>query len=92
MARLDAMLGRSLLDAPDDGVGEAPAPTLWLDDELRASRDAPRTRHKGSSAEIQRNKRPDPSVDRAESDRIWYRMPDSWRSVSYVSAADSRAA
>ena len=61
MARLDAMLGRSLLDAPDDGEGEAPAPNLWLDDELGASPDAPRTRHKGSykgsSTKIQGNKR-----------------------------------
>jgi len=48
MARLDAMLGRSLLDAPDDGECEAPAPNLWLDDEPGASQDAPRTRHKGS--------------------------------------------
>ena len=81
MARLDAMLGRSLLDAPDDGEGEAPAPNLWLDDELGASPDAPRTRHKGSykgsSTEIQGNKRPDLSSDRAEEGEIGtaYRIP-----------------
>jgi hypothetical protein len=81
MARLDAMLGRSLLDAPDVGEGEAPAPNLWLDDEPGASPDAPRTRrkgsYKGSSAEILGNKRPDPSVDRADEGEIGtaYRIP-----------------
>jgi hypothetical protein len=37
MGRLDAMLGRSLLDAPDVGEDEAPAPDLWRDDEPAAS-------------------------------------------------------
>jgi len=49
MGRLDAMLGRSLLDAPDVGEDEGPEPNLWLDDEPAASPDAPRTRDKGSS-------------------------------------------
>jgi hypothetical protein len=69
MGRLDAMLGRSLLDAPDVGEGEAPAPDLWRDDEPAASPDRPRTHkgsYEGSSAEIPGTKRPDPSSDRAE--------------------------
>ena len=46
LGRLDAMLGRSLLDAPDVGADEAPDTNLWLDDEPAASPDRPRT-HKG---------------------------------------------
>jgi hypothetical protein len=42
MGRLDAMLGRSLLDAPDVGEDEAPAPDLWRDCEPAASPDRPR--------------------------------------------------
>jgi hypothetical protein len=38
----------ALLDAPDVGEDEAPAPNLWLGDEPGASPDAPRTGHKGS--------------------------------------------
>ncbi|MGH2382184.1 MAG: site-specific integrase, partial [Candidatus Limnocylindria bacterium] len=48
MGRLDAILGRSPLDAPDAGQDEAPPANLWLDDEPGASPEAPRTRHKGS--------------------------------------------
>ena len=78
MGRLDAILGRSPLDAPDVGEEKAPTSNLWLDDEPGASPDRPRTRHKGSykgsykgsSAEDQGNKRPDPSVDRAENDEF----------------------
>jgi len=65
MGRLDAMLGRSLLDAPDVGEDEAPAPDLWRDDEPAASPDRPRT-HEGSSTKIQGNKRADLNSDRAE--------------------------
>ena len=74
MGRLNAMLGRSLLDAPDRLADAAPEPNLWLDDEPAASPDAPRTRHKGSnkgsSARVRDTKKPDPSVDRAESDEF----------------------
>ncbi len=70
MGRLDAMLGRSPLDAPDVGEDEAPAPNLWLDDEPGASPDRPRTRHKGSSAQNPGTERPDLSSDRAESDEF----------------------
>jgi hypothetical protein len=83
--RLDAMLGRSPLDAPEVGEDEAPAPNLWLDDEPGASPDRPRTRHKGShkgsykgsSAQNPGTERPDLSSDRAESDEFGtaYRIP-----------------
>jgi len=78
MGRLDAMLGRSLLDAPDVGEDEAQAQELWLDDEPGAAPDAARTRHKGShkgsykgsSAQNPGTERPDLSSDRAESDEF----------------------
>ncbi|HEX7172331.1 MAG TPA: hypothetical protein VF365_06980, partial [Candidatus Limnocylindria bacterium] len=41
MGRLDAMLGRSLLDAPDVG-SEAPDTNLWIDEERAASPEATR--------------------------------------------------
>jgi hypothetical protein len=93
--RLDTMLGRSLLDAPDVSEGEAPAPNLGLDDELGASPDAPRTRHKGShmgsSATIQANKRPDLSSDLAENGEIGtaYRIPGE---TSHASQPRTRSA
>jgi hypothetical protein len=83
MGRLDAMLGRSLLDAPDVGEDEAPAPDLWRDDEPAASPDRPRT-HKGSSTKIQGNKRPDLNSDRAEEGEFGtaYRIPGETSHVS----------
>jgi hypothetical protein len=70
--RLDAILGRSLLDVPDVGEDEAPDTNLWLDDEPAAAPDAARTRHKGShkgsSAGVRDTKKPDLNSDRAESD------------------------
>lgn len=84
MGLLDAILGRSTLDAPEVGEDEAPAPNLWLD-EPPASPDRPRIRHKGSLkgsykgsyAQNPGTERPDLSSDRAESDEFGtaYRIP-----------------
>jgi hypothetical protein len=86
MARLDAMLGRSLLDAPDDGEGEAPAPNLWLDDEPGASPDAPRIRRKGSY-EVPRQQEARSERGSGRKWRDWYRIPDSMSTVACVSVA-----
>ncbi len=75
MARLDALLGRSPLDAADDALGEAPQePELWLDQESGAAAIRPVGGHKGSDKGPNKGphggrraaKRPDPSSDQAE--------------------------
>ena len=70
MGRLDAMLGRSLLDAPDVGEDEAQGQGLWLDANPAALRPARSDRDKGADKGAeggrQAAKRPDPSVDRAK--------------------------
>ncbi len=84
MGRLDALLGRSAVDASDDASAEEPEePALWLDDEAGAAADGPQSRDtgssKGSSARIQLEKKPDPSSRSGRIRRIWYRIPDSNR-------------
>ena len=85
MARLDALLGRSPLDAADDALGEAPQePELWLDQESGAAAVRAVGGHKGSDkgpnkgphGDRRAAKRPDPSSDRAEEGEIGtaYRM------------------
>jgi hypothetical protein len=62
MGRLDAMLGRSLLHAPDVGEDEAQGQGLWLDADPAAYRPAKSDRDKGAEGGLQAAKRPDPSV------------------------------
>jgi integrase len=70
MARLDAVLGRSALDAPELDPAAAAEPVLWVDEEPRAWLETEPEGDKGSdtgSAGPRPTKRkPDPSVDRAQ--------------------------
>ena len=79
MGRLDAMLGRSPLETLNEASSAAPEePALWLDQKSGAASARPLNRHKGPdkgpdkgpNRDRQAAKRPDPSVDRAESDEI----------------------
>ena len=70
MGRLDAMLGRSPLDAPDVGEEKAPASQLWLDEvpDEWAARASTRDKgaDKGAGGGLRATKGPDLSSDRAD--------------------------
>ena len=74
MGRLDAMLGRSPLDAPDVGEEKAPASQLWLDEvpDEWAARASTRDKgaDKGAEGGLRTTKGPDLSSDRAENNEI----------------------
>jgi integrase len=74
MGRLDAVLGRSPLDAPDEGPPEAPSAELWVDEEPAAwsltGSDGDKGPDKGPNAARRTRKRPDPNSDRAESGEV----------------------
>jgi hypothetical protein len=85
MGRLDAILGRPPLDAPDD-TSEAPEePALWLDEEPGTAAIGRVQRHKGAhkgavkgaSGGRRATERPDPTVDRAQNEESGtaYRIP-----------------
>jgi hypothetical protein len=70
IGRLDAMLGRSPLDAPDVGEEKAPASQLWLDEvpDEWAARASTRDKgaDKGAGGGLRATKGPDLSSDRAD--------------------------
>jgi hypothetical protein len=69
MARLDAVLGRSPLDRPEEPDPAESVPEVWLD-QASAHGATAADRHKGADkgARVPRRakRKPDPSVDRAE--------------------------
>ena len=83
MARLDAVLGRSPLDRAESSSARKSAPELWLDQDAPADHEGTSDRDKGADKGARGprrpKKKPDPSVDRAENWRFWYRIPDSNR-------------
>jgi hypothetical protein len=93
--RLDAVLGRPRLDAPDEASSGAREETgLWLDQESGAAPTPPVHRHKGShkgsSVVSRRKEKPDLSSDRAETGGFGtaYRIPGE---MSHVSQPRSRS-
>jgi len=70
MGRLDAVLGRSPLDAPDEGPTEAASAELWVDEEPEArsltGSDGDKGPDKGPNAARRATKRPNPNSDRAD--------------------------
>jgi len=69
MGRLNAVLGRSPLDAPDEGPAEAESTELWVDEEPAAwsltGSETDKGPDKGPNAGRRATKRPDLSSDRA---------------------------
>jgi len=94
MGRLDAILGRSPLDVPEEISAVAPeervpvADHLWLDHAAGAAAKRPRSRDKGSSAPNPGTTKPDPSSDRAENEESGtaYRIPSETSHVSQLRA------
>jgi hypothetical protein len=80
MDRLDAVLGRSPLDAPDEGPTEAASAELWVDEEPAAwsltGSDGDKGHDMGPNAARRTRKTPDPNSDRARNGEIGtaYRM------------------
>jgi len=81
MGRLDAVLGRSSLDAPAPNPDEPVQTVLWLDEDpeawAAATSGSDKGRDKGPNGPRRATKRPDPSVDRRRNRRDWYRIPDA---------------
>ena len=71
MGRLDAVLGRSPLDAPDEGPTEAASAELWVDEDPAAwsltASNGDKGPDRGPNAAPRTRKRPDPNSDRATS-------------------------
>ena len=74
MGRLDAVLGRSPLDAPDEGPTEAASAELWVDEEPAAwsltGSDGDKGPDKGPNAARRATKRPHLSSDRADDGEV----------------------
>jgi len=74
MARLDAVLGRSLLDRAEASSASESAPQLWLDQDSAASGETPpdpdKGADKGAWGPRRPKEKPDPSVDRAKTGEI----------------------
>jgi hypothetical protein len=92
MAPLDAVLGRSPLYRAEASSASETAPALWLDQDAAADGATRSDRHKGAdkgaSGPRRATKKPDPSVDRAESGDFGtaYRMPGDLSHVSQPSS------
>jgi hypothetical protein len=74
MGRLDAVLGRSSLDAPDKGPTQAASAELWVDEEPAAwsisGSDGDKGPDKGPNAARRALKRPDLNSDRADEGEV----------------------
>ena len=79
MGRLDAMLGRSLLHAPDVGEDEAQGQGLWLDADPAAYRPAKSDRDKGGLGRSAGHETARSERGSGRNWRSWYRIPDSNR-------------
>ena len=81
MARLDAVLGRSPLDRAESSSPRESVPELWLDQDSPAGHEGTSDRDKGPDkgawGRRRPRKKPDPSVDRAETGGFGtaYRIP-----------------
>jgi hypothetical protein len=81
MARLDAVLGRSPIDRAESSSPRESLPELWLDQDALADHEGTSDRDKGADKGApgprRGKKKPDPSMDRAETGDFGtaYRIP-----------------